>query len=204
MPSFFLALLKQSSAAGQVAEATRVQVRAANIQAVAAIASLCVTIILAWLTGRYVRLTKKIADSNAEQVDMARDSAEEARLQNVASCKVFAGNLLNAIGNLSQLAPVFDELRRLKIQPHDVAQLQLYARALGVDAIRQAGIAAAGLNRIGALAERISEIPESRGWTAQTREQQMWVGTVPETIAALADVIGHADRSLAALARQRS
>ena len=63
---------------------------AAAIQALSSVAGLLVTGVLAWLTSRYVRLTRDIATSSLEQVKHIKEAAHVVLQQNAHALESLA------------------------------------------------------------------------------------------------------------------
>lgn len=85
---------------------------AAAIQALSGLAVLVVTGLLAWLTSRYVRLTREIANSSLEQVRLIRESARVDLQHNASALKALALRLRVGLGQ--QLNPEAPNDRHLR------------------------------------------------------------------------------------------
>jgi hypothetical protein len=71
---------------------------AAVIQALSSGAGLVVTAVLAWLTWRYVRLTRDIASSSLEQVKYIREAGQAMLRQNATALESLALRIRTGLG----------------------------------------------------------------------------------------------------------
>lgn len=156
---------------------------AAAIQALASIASVLVTVILAWVTSRYVSLTQQLAQVSREQLRIQQQSvvSEAARL--IMLVDVFAGTI--------QRFPV-DERDRERISDiplwkrSDVTALgTLAASVLGTDA--PIGPSIQSLNWLRDKAEGLQQAardggvpPDAVPWTDWRREIETARGSLNE------------------------
>lgn len=84
---------------------------AAVIQALSSVAGLVITGVLAWLTWRYVRLTRDIASSSLEQVKHIRDAGRVILQQNARALGSLALRIRVGLGHLNSETPNHKELR---------------------------------------------------------------------------------------------
>jgi hypothetical protein len=148
---------------------------AAAIQALSSVAGLLVAGVLAWLTGRYVRLTRDIAISNLEQVKHIREAARLSQQQNARALESLALRIRVALGQLNPDVPKHKELRAFDLlTERDVADLEALARQVDGRAITSASNAAVSLRVIHGMIKKAKDINEVMGWVPTDHEIQRW------------------------------
>jgi hypothetical protein len=162
---------------------------AAAVQAFASLASLIVAAILAWLTFRYVRLTKAIADSSLEQVKHIREAAELARRQNAQALASLALRLRTIFGGLNADVPTHRQLRGFsQFSEGEIADIEALARQVGGSVLDSASRAVPALRTMQGMIQRAKEINESLGWIPTPQETQTWRKAVEEAHRGLQEI----------------
>lgn len=148
---------------------------AAAIQALSSVAALLVAAVLAWLTARYVRLTREIAASSLEQVKHIREAARLIQQQNAHALGTLALRIRVALGGLNSEIPKHKELRTFSLlTERDMADLQDLARQVNDRAIISASEAAGPLRVIHGMLQTAKDINEGTGWIPADQEAGSW------------------------------
>jgi hypothetical protein len=148
---------------------------AAAIQAFASVAALIVAIVLAWLTYRYVRLTRDIAASSLEQVKHIREATEVERQQNALALASLALRVRTGLGGLNADVPRHKELRAYsQLTEREISDLEVFARRMGGPMLDSASKAVASLRVMQGIIQRAKEINEFIGWVPTQQEMQAW------------------------------
>jgi hypothetical protein len=148
---------------------------AAAIQAFASIAALIVAIVLAWLTYRYVRLTRDIATSSLEQVKYIREAAQIERVQNARALASLALRIRTSFGGLNADVPRHKELRGYsQLTEREIADIEALARQVGGPVLDSASKAVASLRVMQGMIQKAKEISEALGWIPTQQEMQAW------------------------------
>jgi len=148
---------------------------AAAIQALSSVAGLLVAGVLAWLTARYVRLTRDIATSSLEQVKDIREAARVIQQQNARALESLALRMRVALGKLNSDAPKHKELRAFSLlTEQDIADLQALARRVNDRVIISASEAAGALRAIHGMLQTAKNINEGTGWIPTDQEARSW------------------------------
>ncbi|MBI3657350.1 MAG: hypothetical protein HY232_13105 [Acidobacteria bacterium] len=145
------------------------------IQAFASIVGLVVTIILACLTYRYVRLTKKLVDSSLEQTNFIKESSRIVQKQNAQALKALALNLRTHLTfPLSHTAlAAFNMLTE-----HEITNIESSARQVDNGAIPLAVEAVAALRVIYGMIQVAKSIPKNMGWMPTEQETKNWAAAI--------------------------
>jgi len=162
---------------------------ASAIQAFASIATLIVTATLAWLTGRYVRVTKRIADSALEQVEHFKLASHAARQQAALALDALSKRIRVPLTSLNPRTVAHRHLFEYGLLSlGDITDLESLARQVNQDAIRYAGKAAVSLHRVLALIEQAKAVNLSTGWIPTDKQVEEWrtaMDAAPKMLAAL-------------------
>jgi hypothetical protein len=134
-------------------------------QALAAIASVLVTLVLAVLTARYVRLTSAIAKAGADQVRHMESASLASRRENAIALAVLAERLRPPLVGLDASIPSHEQLfKYAQLTPSDIITLESLARTVGGHAVTIASEAAVGLRTIYGVIEQAHRITLVTGW----------------------------------------
>ena len=148
---------------------------AAAIQAFASIAALIVAIVLAWLTYRYVRLTRDIAASSLEQVRHIREATEIELEQHARALASLVLRIRTSFGGLNADVPRHTELRGYsQLTEREIADIEALARRVGGAVLDSASKAVASLRIMLGMIQRAKEINEALGWIPTPQEMQAW------------------------------
>jgi hypothetical protein len=148
---------------------------AAAIQAFASIAALVVAIVLAWLTYRYVRLTRDIAASSLEQVKHIREATEIEREQHARALASLALRIRTSFGGLNADVPRHKELRGYsQLTEREIADIEVLARRAGGPVLDSASKAVASLRIMQGMIQKAKEINETLGWIPTQQEMHAW------------------------------
>jgi hypothetical protein len=148
---------------------------AAAIQAFASIAALIVAIVLAWLTYRYVRLTRDIAASSLEQVKHIRQATEIERQQNALALASLALRIRTGLGGLNADVPRHKELRAYsQLTEREISDIEVLARKVGGPTLDSASNVVASLRVMQGMIQKAKEINEFIGWIPTQQEMQAW------------------------------
>jgi len=146
---------------------------AAAIQALSSLAALLVACLLAWLTARYVRLTREIATSSLEQVKHIREAARIIQRQNAVALDSLALRIRVCVSNLQ--TPKHKELRAFSsFTESDIADLERLARQVDDRAIKSASEAVKYLRVIHGIIQNAKNINEGLGWIPTEEEKKNW------------------------------
>lgn len=148
---------------------------AAAVQALASVASLIVTVVLAVLTGKYVRLTRQIAQAALEQIQHIKLTSTTAQKQAARSLDALSKRIRLPLRNLNPDAPSHRQLREYNLlSQEDISALEALARDVNDQAAMYAGKAAVSLRKIvGLLAAARAKSPE-QGWIASESQTSQW------------------------------
>jgi len=148
---------------------------ASAVQALAAMATLLVTAALAVLTGRYVRLTRRIADSALEQVEHLKLTSRTAQQQAARALDALSKRIRVPLAGLDASSPRHDQLLDYSLLAQsDISDLESLARQVSEEAIRYAGKAAVSLRKIMGLKEEAHRINRLTGWIANATQLREW------------------------------
>ena len=135
------------------------------VQALASIAALGVTTVLAILTTRYVRLTKNIADSAVEQARILRDSVAGSQVRTRDSLRAHALRLLSCVKVLHDSTPNLDQLQGFTlITEPDVTRLEALAKDHGERLQPKSATVATALNHLLGWHDRAAKTNRFMGW----------------------------------------
>jgi hypothetical protein len=145
------------------------------IQAFASISGLIVAAVLAWLTGRYVYLTREIANSSLQQVQHLKDAARLSHQQNSRALWSLALRIRVSLAELDAAIPKHRQLRGYSlITTGDIVDMEALSRQIGGDAVVYAAKAAMSLRFILGLIEKAKSVNETTGWMASEDEVKKW------------------------------
>jgi len=148
---------------------------ASAVQALAAVATLIVTGALALLTGRYVRLTRRIADSALEQVEHSKLTSRTAQKQAARALDALSKRIRVPLSGLDRPAPRHDQLLDYSLlSQSDISDLEELARQVSEDAIRFAGKAAVSLRKIMGFIDEARHINRLTGWSPKAPQIKDW------------------------------
>jgi hypothetical protein len=148
---------------------------ASAVQALAAVATLLVTATLAVLTGRYVRLTRRIADSALEQVEHLKITSRTTQQQAARALDALSKRIRVPLAGLDASSPRHDQLLDYSLlSQSDIGDLESLARQVSEDAIRYAGKAAVSLRKIMGLKEEAHRINRVTGWMPNPTQNREW------------------------------
>jgi hypothetical protein len=144
---------------------------AGAVQGLAAVATLVVTIVLAGLTRRYVRLTSDIARANLVQAGLLLSSRREQATLAREALRVHALRLHETVSGLHGDKPSSRLLREwFLLTSADVDQLEALARPLGPQVLETAGVVAMHLRWLVGLAARVQAVNPSLGYSFSSQE----------------------------------
>jgi hypothetical protein len=159
------------------------------IQALASVAALIVTGVLAGLTWRYVRLTREIARLSLEQVQHIREAARVALRQSANALSALALRLRAGLGQLDPAMPNHRALRAFDIlTEQDIAEMQVLARNVNAIAITSASAAADHLRVIYAMVQTAKGINEAMGLNMSSEDARRWKKAVEGAHRALQEI----------------
>jgi hypothetical protein len=162
---------------------------AAVIQALSSAAGLVVTGVLAWLTWRYVRLTRDIASSSLEQVKHIREAGRVMLQQNAKALESLALRIRVGLGQLNSATPNHKELRAFALlTDREIADLQALARQVNSRAITSASDAAAHLRVIHDTVQTSKGIDEAMGWIPTAEDAGRWKRAIEGAHRALQEI----------------
>lgn len=162
---------------------------AAVIQALSSAAGLVVTAVLAWLTWRYVRLTREIANSSLEQVKYIREVARVSLRQSASALESLALRLRVGLGNLNPETPNHRQLCGFTLlTDQEITDLQALARDVNRPAITAASEAAGHLRAIYAMLQTAKGISEAMGWIPNAEEAGRWKKAIEGAHRALQEI----------------
>ena len=139
------------------------------------------TIILAALTGVYIRQNGKIIGAMREQLDLAlrihnqdRRDLQEAHRSDTVALRVLAGRLLTAVAELPYPEPQEDSLRRAALwAPQDLAELERLARSTRLE-VAAAAEAVRHLTGIVELSRRVKAVNPVTGFGFDQRDRKAY------------------------------
>jgi hypothetical protein len=162
---------------------------AGSVQALAALASTVVTLVLAILTAKYVALTREIARTATEQADYLRSSAVSLRKENAVALEALAVRLRPPLVGLEATSPSHESLFKYsQLEPSDIVTLEALARAVSGDAVVMASKAATGLRTIHGFIEQARRINLSTGWILPTKASESYYTARQSALAELDDL----------------
>lgn len=163
---------------------------AAAIQALSGVATLIVTGVLAWLTWRYVRVTRDIASSSLEQVRQIREASRAILQQSASALGSLALRLRTDLGQrLNPTNPNHSQLRAFaQLTEQDIADLQTLARQVSTRTIKSASEAAAHLRVIYGMVQTAKGISEGMGWIPSPEDAGRWKTAVEGAHRALQEI----------------
>lgn len=148
---------------------------ASAIQALASVATLGVTVVLAVLTGRYVRLTKSIADTAWQQMQYVKLAATTARKQTAVSLEALSKRLRVPLASLDPNVPKPKQVREYSLlSQQDISDLETLARDVSDDATRFAGKAAVSPRRILGVIDEAKPVNPTLGWRPSDTQIGVW------------------------------
>jgi hypothetical protein len=169
---------------------------AAIIQALSSAAGLAITAVLAWLTWRYVCLTREIATSSLEQVKHIREAGRVSLRQNATALKFLALRTRTALGQ--QLNPDTANHKQLRavdfLTDREIVDLQTLAREVNDVAITSASDAAQHLRVIHGMVQTAKQIDEAMGWIPTHEEAGRWKKAIEGAHRALQEIETACDR----------
>ena len=152
---------------------------ASAVQALAAVATLIVTGALALLTARYVRLTRRIADSALEQVGHLKLTSRTVQKQAARALGALSKRIRVPLSGLDRPAARHDQLLDYsRLSQSDISDLEDLARQVSEDAIRYAGKAAVSLREIMGFIEEARRINRLTGWSPKATQIKDWEAAV--------------------------
>ena len=167
---------------------------AAAIQAIASIVGVLITAALAGITYWYVRVTREIAKSSADQTRQMKEAAELANHQMKENRRQLARNL-RALAHRSRLSlesVVFNHSAMLSYtQPteDDISEIQIMSRQTCDDKILlSANVAVVALRHVLAIVEKAGNIKPSAGWIPSQEDTQKWTKLSQGASKALQDI----------------
>ena len=164
------------------------------IQALAGVASLLVTAVLAALTARYVRLTGEIATAAREQSRQLGEANRKAVELADSSLRAHAMRLRASLEGLNRSAPQDQELRHFSlINSHHVDTLETLARSTGDGPKLHAILATMALHTIVGMTDRVRGVAANYGYAFTEGERTEYVTALKEAIDALEAIGGVAD-----------
>ena len=176
---------------------------AAAVQALAAVAALLVTGVLARLTARYVSLTRTIATAAAAQLHALQEATarvDAAALRGLAS---HLAQLQIAVGLLNEHSPNEQELRlHFQLTYDDGDQLARLAQACTVDILGEVAPCSASIRWLVDLAGRIRSVHPSTGYAFSAKETGTYPGVVKELRGRLDAMTKQVIPAIAALAKR--
>jgi hypothetical protein len=164
------------------------------IQAIASIAGILISAVLAGITYSYVRITRELAQSSAEQVRQMREAFELQRQEREASQAQLARTLqvlARRIRSSIEAATFSHAGLRALAQPTaaEVTDLETMSRGLGNKTILNAGNRAViGLRHALSLVDRVKPIHPAMGWIPTNEEQVFWNEVVQTSISNLKQI----------------
>jgi hypothetical protein len=147
---------------------------AGAVQAIASIATLIVTGVLAFLTAWYVRVTKQIADSSLEQLAHLKSESRSAQVQAARSLDALARRLRVPLAGLTAAPSHRMLLDYALLNQRDVEDLEALARQVSDEAITYAGKAAVSLRRLLAIMDDARKFNKTQGWMPNERQTGDW------------------------------
>lgn len=160
----------------------------AAIQAIASIAGVLISLILAGITYWYVRITREVAQSSSEQVRGMReafDRQQQERREEQAQLARTLELLARRIRSNIEAATFSHAGLRALAQPTsaEVTDLEILSRQLGNKTVLSAGNrAVVGLRHALSLVDRVKPIHPSIGWIPVEEERQFWNEAVEITV----------------------
>jgi hypothetical protein len=147
----------------------------AAIQALASLAALSVAVILAWLTYRYVRLTRDIATSSLEQVKHIREAVTIERERHARALASLSLRIRTSFGGLNADVPRHKELRGYsQFTEREIADIEALARQVGGPVLDSASQTVASLRTMQDMIQKAKQINEVQGWIPTQQEMQAW------------------------------
>jgi hypothetical protein len=148
---------------------------ASAVQALATIASLIVTLVLAVLTAKYVRLTRRIADVALEQMQHIKLTRTTAQKQAARSLDALSRRIRIPLEKLDPAAPSHRQLREYNLlSQEDISALETLARDVNDQAVLYAGKVAVSLRKIFGLINEARGVNQSLGWAASGTQTTQW------------------------------
>lgn len=145
------------------------------IQALAAVATTFVTVVLVVLTGRYVRLTREIAASSAEQLRQARELILDQRRRRADASIALIDRIRPPLAALDPSPILVDRLASFAhLNRDDIAELEALARDLDSRATHLAGKTAHALRQLVLLLERATQTNPDHGWLPTEQDHKHW------------------------------
>ena len=162
------------------------------IQAMAAIANVAVAVILAFLTAKYVRLTRSIAQASADQIGYMRDLATSTRKQQASALAALVTRLRVPIAALPPDSPDHSKLYHYaQLAEDDIRTLETLARGVDAQAITLASKAAVPLHNVIGFIRQARGIALNYGWTPTEAEKARWYEAHQSALGRLDDLASH-------------
>ncbi len=168
----------------------------AAIQAVASGASLVVAAVLAFLTARYVRLTRDIASASSDQLAFLRASSAAMKRQQAYAMKALVHRLRSTLAELDQKHPEHREMMSFAhLRERDIEDFETLARAMDLGAATEAIKVVVPLRSILGLLGEAKAVNLSTGWTPRPDQRQQWENDLRDVAATLGVLEVSCDRA---------
>lgn len=158
---------------------------ASAIQAIASVVGVLITGVLAYITWRYVKITREIAESSAEQVRQFKESTQVAKQQTARSLSSLALRTRTSLGAgiLSSDAPQHGQLRAFsQVTTGDISDIESLAKNLNDSQVSTAAAkAVAAIRDVLWFVETTKDIHPSMGWIPTQAEIIRWRRALEES-----------------------
>lgn len=158
---------------------------ASAIQAIASVVGVAITAALACITYWYVRVTKRIAESSAEQVKQFREASRVVIRQNARALAVVALRIRTSFGagNLDSDAPRYKQLQAFtQVNNDDISLIETLAKNLNSAEISiSAGKAVVAMREVLGFIEHAKQKPETFGSATSPPEATRWRRALEES-----------------------
>jgi hypothetical protein len=163
---------------------------ALTIQVVSTTVACLATVVLAVLTGKYVRQTRTMAESAVQQVEIMRATLESARQRNGSALRATAQRLRTVLAGLDG-GPSFDQLRTFnQITDRDLADLEELAKEVGGTAPALAAETVRRVRPILEIRDDAAGYSVGYGWLPKQRQVDTYQASRAAADAALAKLEG--------------
>jgi len=161
------------------------------VQALASVVGVATTIVLAVLTGRYVKLTRSIAQAASKQAILLQQARSEAQESAERALFSLALRVQASFLGMDPASPNIDELRHFTlVSPRDADQLEGLARSVGGDKQAHALAATLVLRSLLGVLGRIQATSIGQGYALSPTESTTYKDSLEALRVALTGITG--------------
>lgn len=159
---------------------------AAAVQALSAVASLIVTVFLAYFTHKYVGLTKAIADAASTQTQAVADARFALLHRKASALKALSRRIRLPLQHLNQSTIDLVELRGYSLlTSEDISELQNLAGEVSTEAVGLAAKAAISLRNLHGMITAANGSAAGSHWRFTSTDVDRWSSSIKAVQATL-------------------